>query len=231
MATIPAVMSCSICGRAMPNLTPRTLYGFAVCPDDYQKFMVKRSFAHVIDIFFYSIFFAIVFWGFLIAAAILVVLGIGVFVAMGSLYTVSEVEQVIITEFGKPPKEPGLHEVLDLIESQPDVEFAEFTLFQSTTAYKDKDSAEGKDIFRFDSFGDEDFWSGLLHLDKAIAGAANGGVGGGVSPATALSVGLKVDADALPAAVIGRALCENRISCQGLWRVCEAGNYPYTAKV
>jgi uncharacterized RDD family membrane protein YckC len=72
MATTPAVSSCSICGRAMPNLTPRTLYGFAVCPDDYQKFMLKRSFAHIIDIFFYSIFFAIVFWGFLIAAAILV---------------------------------------------------------------------------------------------------------------------------------------------------------------
>jgi phosphoribosylformimino-5-aminoimidazole carboxamide ribotide isomerase len=31
--------------------------------------------------------------------------------------------------------------------------------------------------------------------------------------------------------VIGRALYENRFSCQGLWRRCEAGNYPYTAKV
>ena len=31
--------------------------------------------------------------------------------------------------------------------------------------------------------------------------------------------------------VIGRALYENRFSCQGLWRQCEAGNYPYTAKV
>ena len=29
--------------------------------------------------------------------------------------------------------------------------------------------AEGKNIFRYDAFGDEDFWSGLLHLDKAIA--------------------------------------------------------------
>ena len=57
---------------------------------------------------------------------------------------------------------------------------------------------DGKAIFRFDSFGDEDFWGGLLHLDKAIAGAANGGYGAGVSPKTALSVGLKVDAEALP---------------------------------
>lgn len=62
--------------------------------------------------------------------------------------------------------------------------------------------AEGKNIFRFDAFGDEDFWSGLLHIDKAIAGAANGGFGPGVSPNTALSVGLKVDAEALPAEVV-----------------------------
>jgi phosphoribosylformimino-5-aminoimidazole carboxamide ribotide isomerase len=31
--------------------------------------------------------------------------------------------------------------------------------------------------------------------------------------------------------VVGRALYQNRFSCQGLWRMCEAGNYPYTAKV
>lgn len=60
----------------------------------------------------------------------------------------------------------------------------------------------GKDIFRYDTYGDEDFWSGLLHLDKAIAGAANGGYGPGVSPNTALAVGLKVDVDALPPEVI-----------------------------
>ena len=63
-------------------------------------------------------------------------------------------------------------------------------------------STEGKHIFRFDTFGDEDFWSGLLHLDKAIAGEKNGGYGSGVSPKTALSVGLKVDAEALPADVV-----------------------------
>ena len=62
--------------------------------------------------------------------------------------------------------------------------------------------AQGKEIFRFDTFGDEDFWSGLLHIDKAILGAANGGFGPGVSPAAALNVGLKVDVDALPAEVI-----------------------------
>lgn len=57
---------------------------------------------------------------------------------------------------------------------------------------------EGRRIFRHDSFGDEAFWSDALQLHKAIAGAAHGGVGAGVSPKTALAVGLKVDAEALP---------------------------------
>jgi len=57
---------------------------------------------------------------------------------------------------------------------------------------------EGRRIFRFDTFGDEAFWSGALKLHQAIAGERNGGVGPGVSPATALAVGLKVDAEALP---------------------------------
>ena len=62
--------------------------------------------------------------------------------------------------------------------------------------------ASGKEIFRHDTFGDEDFWSGLLHLDKAIAGTSNGGFGPGVNPKTALAVGLKVDATALPPEVV-----------------------------
>jgi len=60
---------------------------------------------------------------------------------------------------------------------------------------------EGRQIFRFDTFGSEAFWGDALQLHKAIAGEKNGGVGGGVSPKTALSVGLKVDADALPASL------------------------------
>ena len=62
--------------------------------------------------------------------------------------------------------------------------------------------AEGREIFRYDTFGDEAFWGDTLKLHQAIAGAKNGGVGPGVSPKTALSVGLKVDMDALPAAVV-----------------------------
>ncbi len=61
--------------------------------------------------------------------------------------------------------------------------------------------AQGKQTFRFDTFGDQAFWGDTLHLNQAIAGAANGGVGPGVSPKTALSVGLKVDVDALPGPV------------------------------
>lgn len=58
--------------------------------------------------------------------------------------------------------------------------------------------AEGRQIFRFDTFGDEDFWGGELQLHDAIQGEEFGGVGPGVSPATALAVGLKVDVTALP---------------------------------
>jgi hypothetical protein len=60
---------------------------------------------------------------------------------------------------------------------------------------------DGRRIFRFDTFGDEAFWGGVLHLHEAIEGAAHGGVGPGVSPRTALAVGLKVDVDVLPKAV------------------------------
>ena len=62
--------------------------------------------------------------------------------------------------------------------------------------------AEGKQTFRYDTFGDEAFWGDALQLHQAIQGKTHGGVGGGVTPKTALSVGLKVDMDALPAALI-----------------------------
>jgi hypothetical protein len=57
---------------------------------------------------------------------------------------------------------------------------------------------EGKQTFRFDTFGDEAFWSDKLLLHEAIAGKAHGGRGEGLSPKTALELGLKVDAEALP---------------------------------
>ena len=63
---------------------------------------------------------------------------------------------------------------------------------------------EGKQIFRFDTFGSEDFWGGKLRLHEALAGEKLGGVGPGVSPKTALSLGLKVDAEALPAKLVAQ---------------------------
>lgn len=57
---------------------------------------------------------------------------------------------------------------------------------------------QGRNIFRYDTFGDQAFWGDALKLHQAIAGSNLGGVGPGVSPSTALAVGLKVDVDALP---------------------------------
>jgi hypothetical protein len=54
--------------------------------------------------------------------------------------------------------------------------------------------AQGKDIFRFDTFGDETFWTDTLRMHEVIRSA--------VDPTTALSVGLKVDTDSLPPAVV-----------------------------
>jgi hypothetical protein len=56
---------------------------------------------------------------------------------------------------------------------------------------------EGRRIFRYDTFGDEDFWGGELRLHEAIAGAGLGGVGPGLSPKVALELGLVVDIENL----------------------------------
>jgi mono/diheme cytochrome c family protein len=52
---------------------------------------------------------------------------------------------------------------------------------------------DGRRIFRFDTFGDEVFWTGVLRMNEPLSQ---------VSPRTALAVGLKVDVDALPGAVV-----------------------------
>lgn len=56
---------------------------------------------------------------------------------------------------------------------------------------------DGRQIFRFDTFGDEAFWGGTLQLHQTIAGVTGGGVGAGLSPSAALGLGLKVDVEAL----------------------------------
>src|SRR5688572_23281827 len=61
---------------------------------------------------------------------------------------------------------------------------------------------EGKKIFRFDTFGSEDFWGGQLRLHEAIVGQKLGGVGSGVSPKLGLCLAVKVAAGALPADLV-----------------------------
>jgi hypothetical protein len=57
---------------------------------------------------------------------------------------------------------------------------------------------KGKAIFRFETFGDEVFWTDQLQLHKAIADDKHGGTGKGFSPKQALDAGLKVDLAILP---------------------------------
>ncbi|MBK5186793.1 MAG: c-type cytochrome [Gemmatimonadaceae bacterium] len=54
--------------------------------------------------------------------------------------------------------------------------------------------AQGKVIFRFETFGDETFWTDTLRMHEVIEHA--------VDPTTALAVGLKVDTDSLPPDVV-----------------------------
>jgi hypothetical protein len=57
---------------------------------------------------------------------------------------------------------------------------------------------KGRAVFRFETFGDESFWTDKLQLHKAIADKGAGGIGEGLSPKAALDAGLKVDIDVLP---------------------------------
>jgi hypothetical protein len=70
---------------------------------------------------------------------------------------------------------------------------------------------DGREIFRYDSFGSEDFWGGELRLHEAILGEKNGGVGPGLAPKQALQLGLKVDAGQLPE-ILARAISEGSVS-------------------
>jgi hypothetical protein len=63
---------------------------------------------------------------------------------------------------------------------------------------------QGLQVFRYETFGDEAFWGDTLQLHRAIEGSKHGGVGPGVNPKTALSVGLKVDVDSLPESLVSQ---------------------------
>jgi len=57
---------------------------------------------------------------------------------------------------------------------------------------------KGKAVFRFETFGDEIFWTDKLQLHKVLVSTKHGGTGEGLTPKAALAAGLKVDLHALP---------------------------------
>ena len=88
--------------------------------------------------------------------------------------------------------------------------FADVDPDAKIVANSDRMMAEGRTTFRFDTFGSEKFYGDTLRLHEAIAGAARGGVGPGLSPKAALQLGLKVDVDALSRPVVD-ALRNNKV--------------------
>ena len=84
-------------------------------------------------------------------------------------------------------------------KSQSDDEFdrAPYQSRRKCANSRDQLFEQGKAIFRFDTFGDETFWTDTLRIHEVIQAA--------VSPQTALAVGLKVDADAVPPGVLETA--------------------------
>jgi hypothetical protein len=62
--------------------------------------------------------------------------------------------------------------------------------------------AEGQQVFRFDTFGDEQVWTDKLRLHEVVEK--------NVDPTTALKVGLKVDADVLPPGILERSISRAR---------------------
>jgi len=64
----------------------------------------------------------------------------------------------------------------------------------STTGPSPQQIATGQSIFRFETYGDETFWTDTLRMHEVIQSA--------VDPTTALSVGLKVDTDSIPASLV-----------------------------
>lgn len=87
------------------------------------------------------------------------------------------------------------------VSSAEDLDSWATTVDRATMSSAADTLREGRNTFRFDTFGDQAFWGDALRLHEAIAGAANGGVGGGLTPRRALQLGLKVDVAALPFAV------------------------------
>ena len=110
------------------------------------------------------------------------------FVGISILWLFAIVLTITTTTFGKQVTKPKKRANQDIIANATDK------------------ITSGQQIFRFDTFGDQAFWGDTLGLQQAIEGATLGGVGPGVSPRTALTVGLKIDVDALPRSLVAAAL-------------------------
>jgi len=66
-------------------------------------------------------------------------------------------------------------------------------LIYAITPGQSQNGGDGQSIFRFDTFGNEQFWTDVLRMQRVVRD---------LSPRAALSVGLKVDSDALPPSLI-----------------------------
>lgn len=87
----------------------------------------------------------------------------------------------------KPEESAPRNPAVKRIPGRPDIE-----------ANADRMIDRGRQVFRHDTFGSEDYWGGKLRLQEAISGAERHGVGPGLTPHQALAAGLKVDFDAVP---------------------------------
>jgi hypothetical protein len=131
---------------------------------------------------------------------------IGIVVLITALFLIGAafgISRRVVAETGLPPaasihQEENAQDATGQSPSEPAASGFDAAIIKNS----EKMLKNGRQTFRYDTFGDEAFWGDALQLHKAIEGAKLGGVGPGVSPSTALAVGLKVDVDALPASLV-----------------------------
>ena len=116
---------------------------------------------------------------------------------MGKIALVLFMAAVLTVFFGRPSDAMEDHNRSNAVKFKADND-------QQTDVNASRMLTEGRQTFRFDTFGDEAFWTDALQLHRAIEGEKFGGVGPGVSPKTALAVGLKVDSEVLPNSLVAQ---------------------------
>ena len=86
----------------------------------------------------------------------------------------------------------------EMAREKPDVSGSKDAWNTSISENASEMLEKGKAVFRFETFGDEVFWTDKLQLHRAIADSKHGGIGAGLTPKAALAAGLKVDLSILP---------------------------------